>query len=120
MNNKQPISELFNALTANLSPADIKSAMVIADISEKITSERLKRAMTQKEFAAFMGVTQGMVSKWESAEYNFTVESIAKIFEKLNLDFSFTVDEDLKLMDVSSSVTKINGDTNYTPLLIAG
>ncbi|MCH5279935.1 MAG: helix-turn-helix transcriptional regulator [Lachnospiraceae bacterium] len=28
--------------------------------------------MTQLEFAKHMGVSQGMVSKWESREYNFT------------------------------------------------
>ena len=34
-----------------------------------------------------MGVTQAMVSKWESAEYNFTIETIAHISEKLNTTF---------------------------------
>lgn len=120
MSKKQSIGELFKALTANMSPAEIKSATVIADISEKITAERLNREMTQKEFAAFMGVTQGMVSKWESAEYNFTIESIARIFEKLNLDFTFSVNEDIKLMEVYPSVTHLNGGTDYTQLLIAG
>ena len=43
--------------------------------------------MTQKAFAEFMGVTQAMVSKWESADYNFTIETIAQISEKLNFTF---------------------------------
>ncbi len=47
--------------------------------------------MTQKEFAEFMGVTQGMVSKWESREYNFTIKSLNEICEKLGLDCSVEV-----------------------------
>ena len=52
--------------------------------------------MTQKEFAKFMGVTQGMISKWESAEYNFSVESIAQIAEKLGVtvDITFTPEQE--------------------------
>ncbi|CBK75268.1 Helix-turn-helix [Butyrivibrio fibrisolvens 16/4] len=42
--------------------------------------------MTQKEFADFMGVTQGMVSKWESREYNFTIKSLNEICAKLGLE----------------------------------
>lgn len=120
MSKKQSIGELFKALTAEMSPADVKSAMVISDISERITSERLKRSMTQKEFAAFMNVTQSMVSKWESAEYNFTIESLSKIFDKLGLDYHFSVSGDLKLMNIEPTATHLNGDSDYSLLLIAG
>ncbi len=33
-----------------------------------------------------MGVTQGMVSKWESRDYNFTIRSLNEICEKLGLN----------------------------------
>ena len=35
-----------------------------------------------------MGVTQGMVSKWESREYNFTIRSLNEICEKVDLELS--------------------------------
>ena len=49
--------------------------------------------MTQKEFAAFMGVTQGMVSKWESRDYNFTIRSLNEICEKLELDLCVELED---------------------------
>ncbi len=44
--------------------------------------------MTQKEFAEYMDVSQGMVSKWESREYNFTIRSLNEICEKLHLSLN--------------------------------
>ena len=41
--------------------------------------------MTQAAFAEFMGVTQVMVSKWESGEYNFTVKTLSEISAKINM-----------------------------------
>lgn len=54
-------------------------------ISTMILDCRASKKLTQKEFAKFMGVSQGMVSKWESCEYNFTVDNIAKICDKLDI-----------------------------------
>lgn len=44
--------------------------------------------MTQKEFADHMCVSQGMVSKWESGDYNFTIRTLADIAEKLDMDLT--------------------------------
>lgn len=46
--------------------------------------------MTQEEFAQYLGVSQGMVSRWENRDYNFTVKSLNDICRKLNL--SLTID----------------------------
>ena len=69
-----------------MSKTDIKSTVALARISATIERKRLDKEMTQKEFAAFMGVTQGMVSKWESRDYNFTIRSLNEICEKLGLN----------------------------------
>ncbi len=53
---------------------------------------RFDMHMSQKEFAAYMGVSQGMISKWESREYNFTVRSLNEICQKLNLKFNISFD----------------------------
>jgi DNA-binding response OmpR family regulator len=47
-----------------------------------------KIALTQKEFAHLLGVSQSMVSKWESEDYNFTVEALANICDKLDWDLN--------------------------------
>ncbi len=94
MSKTTSIGNLIEALTTNISAAELKSAMVISDISSRIAIERCNKGLTQKQFAKSMGVTQGMVSKWESGEYNFTIEAIANIFDKLNLDFEFNIVSD--------------------------
>ena len=49
--------------------------------------------MTQSEFAEYIGVSQGMVSKWESREYNFTIKSLNEICVKLDISFSILIEK---------------------------
>ncbi len=107
------IDQLVNVLTANLSAADIKTAIVTSDISFRITKERIDRQMTQKEFAEYMGVTQAMVSKWESGDYNFTIGSLSKIFDKLNMDFDITINKPSENNSTFLSYT-LESNTDYT------
>ena len=88
--------EMYEFISNYISKSDIYAASVIAKISAFIINYRYKTGMTQKEFAKFMGVTQGMISKWESAEYNFSLESIAQIAEKLGVtvDITFTPEQE--------------------------
>ncbi len=59
----------------------------MALISAKILERRCEMGMNQKQFAEYMGVSQGMVSKWESGDYNFTIITLQEICEKLDLQF---------------------------------
>ena len=43
--------------------------------------------MNQSEFAKYMGVSQSMISKWESGEYNFSCESIAQL-DKIGIELT--------------------------------
>ena len=61
-------------LVSSLTKEQVKKLELIHEISMAIVHERKKLGMNQTEFAKFLGVTQGMVSKWESGEYNFTLE----------------------------------------------
>ena len=70
----------------DMSKTDIKSTVALARISATIERKRPDQELSQKESAAFMGVTQGMVSKWESRDYNFTIRSLNEICEKLGLN----------------------------------
>lgn len=49
--------------------------------------------LSQNKFAEYLGVTQAMVSKWESFRYNFTIEAIVDIFSKLNIPFDIIVNQ---------------------------
>ena len=89
---------LTQLLSSVLTPAEIKTSEKLALISMTIEFWRLDHNMTQSAFAKFMGVTQAMVSKWESGEYNFSVKILAEISEHLDipLDVLFCGEKDTK------------------------
>lgn len=90
---KEKLAEAKKAtwITDGLSENEIKSTVELAKISAKIESKRSDLHMTQEEFARYMGVSQGMVSKWESREYNFTIKTLNEICEKLDLVLDITI-----------------------------
>ena len=49
--------------------------------------------MTQKDLANKLEITQAMVSKLESGEYNPSIEFLFKISKKLNWKFELTFEE---------------------------
>lgn len=95
--------EMFEFMSQFISKSDIYSARAIAKISAFILKYRKEANMSQKSFAEMMGVTQSMVSKWESANYNFTIENIAQISEKLNVTFDIEFIEDSEYYSNKSS-----------------
>ena len=66
-------------LFPELSAAEKKTDYILADIAVKIREKRKTMQMSQKEFAEFLGVSQSMVSKWEGAEYNFSIEKLVDL-----------------------------------------
>ena len=58
--------------------------------SNLIFSERLKREKNQTDFAKDLGVSQGMLSRWESGDGNFTLKLIAEVADKLRMKPSLT------------------------------
>lgn len=75
----ETMSELFN-------DAELISMAILNQISLTLVEERIKRNMTQTQFAKLLGVKQAQISKWESDEYNFTVKKLADIAVKLKMD----------------------------------
>lgn len=65
---------------------------ILYNISTKILDKRLEMNMSQSEFAGLLGVSQPMVSKYESGDYNFTIKQVCSLSAKLNLkpDFNLT------------------------------
>lgn len=115
MKNENKSFEFVEYLGKNISKGGVYSAKALAHISATIFKKRLELGMNQKEFAAYMNVSQGMVSKWESADYNFTISTIADICEKLGLsmDVTFELEEDyidfLKNQSRQNTWCKANG-----------
>lgn len=85
MKNSKTIENLFEAFSDKLTTASLNAISLLSQISATISMERIQRKMKQKEFAKFMNVTQGMISRWESGDYNFTIRQLCEICEKLEL-----------------------------------
>lgn len=85
------IEDLFDLFEDSLSPADVLTSKLMAQISTSITKERLKLSMTQTDFANHIGATQSLVSRWEHGDYNFSIRKIAEIAAKLDLDVNITM-----------------------------
>lgn len=99
------------ALFSSLTPAENMESDIMAKISMTICDKRKEMGMNQKQFANFMGVSQGMISKWENAEYNnFTLKRICEIYSKLGLNF-YT--NDAKIIEPSSVKVYITVQPEY-------
>lgn len=80
------LDELFQLFDEKVMLADINASKYLGKISAAIVQRRIDLKMTQKEFAEYVDVSQSMVSKWESSDYNFTVKGLAELAEKLNME----------------------------------
>lgn len=106
INNDNLINDWLQLFAENFSTAQLAAAEILSEISRVITNTRISKKMTQTEFASFMGVSQSMVSKWENGDYNFTIEKIIEIADKLDLDFSFKLQPSLKEITVITNDEK--------------
>jgi DNA-binding XRE family transcriptional regulator len=77
-------------------------------ISTAIFMYRTKYKLSQKKLAEKLGVTQTMVSKLESGDYNYTIEQLWKISQKLGLSFDVVFEE------TSAEIT-FNGPKDVIP-----
>ena len=62
-------------------------------ISIALFDYRQKHKLSQKKLAEKLGVTQPMIAKLESGDYNYTVEQLWKIATKLNFKFNIDFEE---------------------------
>lgn len=85
MNNKKmPTTDW---LIKGVSNEQLETEKALAVISAQIYIKRTEMGMDQKAFAKHMGVTQGLVSRWESGTYNFSISTLISICDKLGLVF---------------------------------
>ena len=91
LENKMKDAKPSDWLSAGLSTDEIAETQKLALIAAKIQLKRLEMGLNQKDFAKYMGVSQGMVSRWESGEYNFTITTLNEICNRLNLKFSLSI-----------------------------
>ncbi len=101
MNNKSNhyflgLSDLLELFENDIAVSDINSSKILGSISASIVKKRVELNMTQKEFAVYVGVSQGMVSKWEGGDYNFSIKSLVEIAEKLDMELKVNLQANRK------------------------
>lgn len=84
---KKTITQSTNWLTAGLSEEELLAKKTLAIIAADIQLKRIEMGLDQKQFAKLLGVSQGMISRWESGTYNFTITTLVNICKKLGLSF---------------------------------
>ena len=91
-------------LFTKLSDEEIQYNKLMGSIAGQLYLERIKRNMSQKEFAEMLNVKQSLISRWESGGNNFTFHQVAKIFSKLGLkvDISFMINCDYESNEVNT------------------
>lgn len=90
-----------------------------AKISVAIMKRRVEMKKTQKDFSKYMDVSQGMVSRWESGEYNFTIDSLAKIFDTLEMDIDIKIIPRNAKKVIPYNKVKIHTDSENTKPIVS-
>ncbi len=74
--------DIFNEIDDE-TKQEFELSNMLVDIACKIINYRLDNDLTQQDLAKKLNITQAMVSKLESGEYNPTIEFLYKISKKL-------------------------------------
>ena len=84
--NSASLADLLAMFEDDISIADINASRYLGKISASIVKRRIELKMSQKDFAGYLGVSQGMISRWEGGDYNFSIKALSEIAEKLELE----------------------------------
>lgn len=116
INKKIKNAKTTDWLSEGLSYTQVGKIKELTLISSKLQMRRLELGMNQNQLAKSMGVSQGMVSKWESGEYNFTISNLIDVCSKLNLIFEPNIRDDEYSNDNKFEPIKISLDKYKLPL----
>lgn len=70
---------------------EIEIELLLVDIASEFIKYRALHDISQKELAGRLEISQAMVSKLESGDYNPTVRFLFEISRKLDWDFSLNI-----------------------------
>lgn len=106
------IEDFVNALTKNMTVEEMAQTALHIQISRMIRDARRKLRMSQKDLADKMGVKQSLISRWESGDCNYTIDTLVEIANALNLSVQcpLTYDE----VDVVTEPAQISAPNAHT------
>lgn len=100
MNTTMSMEEFLSGLSEDFSAEDLIFSSIVSSLAATITSVRIEKKLTQKEFAGMLDKSQAMISKWENADCNFTLKTLIEVAQKLDLQLNV----ELKRKPPSSAV----------------
>lgn len=86
MNNNKDLDALLEMLTQGQSDEELLMMSLQTDIAATISAVRVSKNISQKDLAQKLGVTQSLVSKWETGETNFTLLTLVRIALALGIE----------------------------------
>lgn len=96
LNNLPDAWEMINKLDGDEGNEKDKLYDIYYQISTAIFKYRLKHDLSQTKLAEKLGVTQAMVSKLESGDYNYTIEQLWKVSQKLGFKLNIEFEEEVE------------------------
>lgn len=114
-----PMVKKNNWLIEGMTEEKLQTEKALAVIGAEIYLKRNDLGIDQKEFAKMMGVSQGLISRWESGKHNFTISTLSKICSKLNMQLNFNkIIVDKQKSEIIQFVPILNSDAelnHWTP-----
>jgi len=96
LNNLPNAWDMINKLDGDEGNEKYKLYDIYYQISTAIFKYRLKHDLSQTKLAEKLGVTQTMVSKLESGDYNYTIEQLWKVSQKLGFKLNIEFEEEVE------------------------
>mgnify|MGYP000867197923 CR=1 FL=1 len=96
----------------------IELESILVDIASNIINYRVENGLTQKELAEELEISQAMVSKIESGDYNPSVEFLFNISKKLGLNLVVELKK-TESYEIEYSCDRIIKDLNNFELIYA-
>lgn len=81
----EEMNVLFSSLASSLDTEDLQLSVLQGLIAGEISMKRQELGMSQKDLADKLSVSQGLVSRWEKGETNFSLSTIVRIAAALGL-----------------------------------
>ena len=95
MSCKATLTDLVEALAQSMSAVETAKTALHMELRQIIREARKQLNLSQKELAEKMDVKQSLVSRWESGECNYTIDTLVEIANalKLSVQCPLTFDE---------------------------
>lgn len=90
---------------------------MLDNISIAVVEYRVSHNLSQQQLAAQIGVSQAMVSKYESGDYNISLKALVELFDKLSIPFELKFGDALN-RQADTVESGISYSAEATPLII--